>query len=39
LIELEEKENNIEFLNTLLSNDATLEKYFITHKHEIEKNI
>ena len=39
LTELEEKENNIEFLNNLLSNDATLEKYFITHKHEIEKNI
>ena len=39
LTELEEKENNIEFLNNLLSNDATLEKYFITHKHEIEKDI
>ena len=39
MIELEEKENNIEFLNTLLANDATLEKYFITHKHEIEKKI
>jgi len=39
LTELEEKENNIEFLNNLLSNDATLEKYFITHKHEIEKKI
>lgn len=39
LVEREEKENNIEFLNTLLSDDATLEKYFITHKDKIEKDI
>lgn len=37
--QIKDKENNIEFLNQLLSNDKTLEKYFIIHKEKIENDI
>lgn len=39
LDQIKVKENNIEFLDQLLSHDKTLEKYFIIHKEKIEKDI
>lgn len=39
LDQIKVKQNNIEFLDQLLSDDKTLEKYFIIHKKKIEKDI
>lgn len=37
--EVEEKEANINFINDLLSNDNSLERYFIEVKEILEKDI
>ena len=39
LDQIKDKENNIEFLQSLLSDDKTLEKYFINHKETMENDI
>ena len=39
LDQIKDKENNIEFLQSLLSDDKTLEKYFINHKEKLENDI
>lgn len=39
LDQIKDKENNIEFLQSLLSHDKTLEKYFINHKETMENDI
>lgn len=39
LDQIKDKENNIEFLESLLSDDKTLEKYFINHKETMENDI
>jgi len=39
LDELQEKENIIEFINDLLLDDKSLEKYFIDHKKTLENDI
>ena len=37
--QIKDKENNIEFLESLLSEDKTLEKYFINYKEKLENEI
>ncbi|HFD0354188.1 TPA: hypothetical protein ACF00A_000077 [Acinetobacter nosocomialis] len=37
--QIKDKENNIEFLESLLLEDQTLEKYFISHKEKLENEI
>ncbi|UIP26328.1 MULTISPECIES: hypothetical protein [Acinetobacter] len=37
--QIKDKENNIEFLESLLSDDKTLEKYFINHKEKLKNEI
>lgn len=39
LNQIKDKENNIEFIESLLSDDKTLEKYFINHKEKLETDI
>lgn len=39
LDQIKDKENNIEFLQSLLSDDKTLEKYFINHKEQLKNDI
>lgn len=39
LDQIKDKENNIEFLQSLLSDDKTLEKYFINHKEKLKNEI
>lgn len=39
LSEINEKENNIDFIKKLLTDDKTLEKYFITHQQKLENEI
>ncbi|WP_180103907.1 hypothetical protein [Acinetobacter sp. YH12134] len=39
LDQIQDKENNIEFLQSLLVSDSTLEKYFIKHKEKLENDI
>lgn len=39
LDQIKDKENNIEFLQSLLSYDETLEKYFINHKEKLKNEI
>ena len=39
LNEISEKENNIQFIESLLSTDKTLEKYFIIDKEKLENDI
>lgn len=39
LDQIKDKENNIEFLQSLLSDDKTLEKYFINHKEKLKNDI
>ncbi len=39
LDQIKDKENNIEFLQSLLSDDKTLEKYFINYKETMENDI
>lgn len=36
LDQIKDKENNIEFLQSLLSDDKTLEKYFINYKEQLK---
>ena len=36
---INDKENNIKFLESFLSDDETLEKYFINHKEKLEIEI
>ncbi|WP_447506080.1 hypothetical protein [Acinetobacter pittii] len=37
--QIKDKETNINFIQTLLSNDKTLEKYFIAHQQKLENDI
>lgn len=37
--QIQDKENNIEFLESLLSDDKTLEKYFSNYKKKLENEI
>ncbi|MFY5965498.1 hypothetical protein ACOUVW_12930 [Acinetobacter baumannii] len=37
--QIKDKENNIKFLESLLLEDKTLEKYFINHKEKLEADI
>ncbi|WP_252316950.1 hypothetical protein [Acinetobacter pittii] len=37
--QIKDKENNIEFLESLLLEDQTLEKYFISYKEKLENEI
>jgi hypothetical protein len=39
LDQIKDKENNIEFLESLLSDDKTLEKYFINYKEQLKNDI
>ncbi|AYA68929.1 hypothetical protein CDG62_11535 [Acinetobacter sp. WCHA55] len=39
LNQIKDKENNIEFIESLLLDDKTLEKYFINHKEKLETDI
>ncbi|MFV5312352.1 hypothetical protein VXN68_09095 [Acinetobacter schindleri] len=39
LDQIKDKENNIEFLQSLLSDDKTLEKYFINYKEQLKNDI
>ncbi len=39
LSQIREKENNIEFLNDLLADNESLEKYFINYKETLENDI
>lgn len=39
LNQIKDKENNIEFIESLLSDDKTLEKYFINYKEKLETDI
>lgn len=39
LDQIKDKENNIEFLQSLLSDDKTLEKYLINYKETMENDI
>ncbi|NHC04084.1 hypothetical protein G9F31_09915 [Acinetobacter sp. 187] len=39
LNQIKDKENNIEFIESLLSDDKTLEKYFTSHKEKLEADI
>lgn len=39
LAQIKDKENNIDFIETLLSDNKTLEKYFINHKERLENEI
>jgi len=39
LNEIDDKENNIKFIESLLSDDKTLEKYFINHKKKLNNDI
>lgn len=39
LNEIDDKENNIKFIESLLSDDKTLKKYFINHKEKLKKDI
>ena len=39
LDQIKDKENNIEFLQSLLSDDKTLEKHLINHKEKLENDI
>lgn len=36
---IKDKENNINFIKSLLEDDKTLEKYFISHKEKLENDI
>ncbi|OTG94067.1 hypothetical protein [Acinetobacter sp. ANC 4973] len=36
---IKDKENNLTFIESLLSNDKTLEKYLINHKEKLENEI
>lgn len=37
--QIKDKENNINFIQTLLADDKTLEKYFIVHQQQLENDI
>ena len=37
--QIKDKENNIKFIESLLSDDKTLEQYFINHKEKLETDI
>lgn len=37
--QIKDKENNINFIQTLLADDKTLEKYFIVHQQKLENDI
>lgn len=37
LNEIDDKENNIKFIESLLSDDKTLKKYFINNKEKLKK--
>lgn len=39
LNQIEDKKNNIKFIESLLSDDKTLEKYFIKYKEKLETDI
>lgn len=39
LCQIQDKENNINFIKTLLEDDKTLEKYFIVHQQKLENDI
>ncbi|MDM1786760.1 hypothetical protein [Acinetobacter bereziniae] len=39
LCQIKDKENNINFIQTLLADDKTLEKYFIAHQQKLENDI
>ncbi|WP_111811612.1 hypothetical protein [Acinetobacter soli] len=39
LNQIKDKENNINFIKTLLADDKTLEKYFIEHQNQLENDI
>ena len=37
--QINDKKNNLTFIESLLSDDKTLEKYFINHKETMENDI
>lgn len=37
--QIKDKENNINFIQTLLADDKTLKKYFIVHQQQLENDI
>lgn len=39
LCQIKDKENNINFIQTLLADDRTLEKFFIVHQQKLENDI
>ena len=39
LDQIKDKENNINFIQTLLDDDKSLEKYFIEHQKKLENDI